>query len=187
MNLEHLQKNLPSWPAPTVQAPKGLSTRAHPDRLAGAPLLMALKSVPRSPPMQQPSGFRVKQPSRTAPPCAPKMNGVTFWRAYAAANRRPSMACDNKTFGSVFAASSGRTEPSAFITGTDTAGDAPLERQIVAAWLSAKAGSPLFTAARPIAVMEQRRRRRLLASNPSIAQRLVKVQVKRYLDCVLSA
>lgn len=192
MNLEHPEKSAELQPSTDGQAPKANRRKLIQTGLAGAPLLMALKSVPAlAAECKQPSGFSASgnlSQNGTAP-CAPKMNGVTFWQAYAAANPPTVDDLDNKTFGGVFTASAGRTETiRAIITGTDTAGDAPLERQIVAAWLSAKAGSPLFTAAQAIAMWNEGVVGGSWHPNPSVPSvSWGKVQVKQYLDYVLNA
>ncbi|KAB2969795.1 hypothetical protein [Zoogloea sp.] len=127
--------------------PKESRRRLIQGGLAGAPLLLALTSVPAlAADCKQPSGFsasgNLSQNGTTA--CSPKMNGVKFWQDYCNANPAPSgTAVDTMTFSGVFTATSGVT--ATFRSILTTSAGTLLQKKIVAAWLSAKAGSSLFT------------------------------------------
>lgn len=139
MKLEHSEKSVAqqgcSVTAPLVSRRKLIKTG-----LAGAPVLMALKSVPAlAAGCKEPSGFsasgNLSQNGTT--PCSPKASGVSFWKTYG-----PGVhdALLDTTFGSVMTPGLGTmTFRDVLASGT------AIQQKIAAAWLSAKVGGTPFT------------------------------------------
>lgn len=186
MNLEHPEKSAELQPSQDGQTPKANRRKLIQTGLAGAPLLMALKSVPAlAADCKQPSGFsasgNLSQNGTT--PCAPKMNGVSFWQGQAAVVPATNPDFDLQ-FGSVFTASPTVTDTLRTVLTTGTA----LQKKMVAAWLSAKAGSPLFNATQAVAMWNDGVVGGAWMPNPSIPSvTWGPVQVEQYLDYVLNA
>lgn len=147
MKPEHSQESVAPLGSDTGTMPKESRRRLIQGGLAGAPLLMALTSVPAlAAECKQPSGFSASgnfsQNGTTA--CSPKMNGVKFWQDFCTATPAPTThPVDTKTFSGVFTATTGVTATFRNILMTS---GTPIQKKIVAAWLSANAGSSLFTA-----------------------------------------
>lgn len=147
MKPEHSEQSVAPQGSDTGTMPKESRRRLIQGGLAGAPLLMALTSVPAlAADCKQPSGFSASgnfsQNGNAA--CTSKVNGVKFWQDYCNANPAPGGgAVDSMTFSGVFTATSGVT--STFRSILTTSAGTPLQKKIVAAWLSANAGTALFT------------------------------------------
>lgn len=146
MKPEHSEKSVALQSGDTGAMPKESRRRLIQGGLASAPLLMALTSTPAlAANCKQPSGFSASgnfSQNGTAA-CSPKVNGVKFWQDFCTANPGPiSHPVDNKTFSGIFTATTGVTATfRAILTTSGT----PLQKKIVAAWLSANAGTALFT------------------------------------------
>lgn len=179
MKLEHSEKSVAqqgcSVTAPLVSRRKLIKTG-----LAGAPVLMALKSVPAlAANCKEPSGFSASgNLSRNGTtPCSPKANGITYWQnygpgsydafldtAFAPPNMTPGLG--SNTFRQVLA------------------GGTAIQKKIAAAWLSAKVGGTPFTVAQ-IASMWQNG---INGSGyqPTTGVTWNAIQVEAYLDYVLA-
>ena len=185
MNLEHPEKSAELQPSNDGQTPKANRRKLIQTGLAGAPLLMALKSVPAlAAECKQPSGFsasgNLSQNGTT--PCAPKMNGISYWQAQAAISP-PTNPDFDLQFGAVFDTSASITDTLRTILSSGS----PIQQKIVAAWLSAKAGSPLFTELQAKAMWNEGVIGGAWHPNPSIPSiSWGPVQVEQYLDYVLN-
>ncbi len=146
MKPEHSEQSVAPKGSDTGTMPKESRRRLIQGGLAGAPLLMALTSVPAlAADCKQPSGFSASgnfsQNGNVA--CTTKLSGVNDWVKYCAANPGPiSHPIDTNTFSGVFTATTGVTDTFRTIL---TSSGSPLQKKIVAAWLSANLGTSLFT------------------------------------------
>lgn len=188
MKLEHSEKTAEPQHVSSSSAPQATRRKLIQTGLAGAPVLLALTSVPAlAAECKQPSGFsasgNLSQNGTT--PCSPKMNGVKFWQDYAAANPNPPNVIDdldNKNFGDVF--SSTVTDS---IRKVLTVSGSPLQKKIIAAWLSAKASPSLFTEATAIRMWNEGIVSKHFVPNPSVPSiAWTASQVEQYLDYVLA-
>ncbi|MBN9696399.1 MAG: hypothetical protein J0L85_11440 [Zoogloea sp.] len=146
MKPEHSEQSVAPKGSDTGTMPKNGRRRLIQGGLAGAPLLMALTSVPAlAAECKQPSGFSASgnfsQNGNAA--CTSKLSGVKDWVKFCEATPSPSShPIDTNTFSGVFATTGSVTDTFRkilTISGTD------LQKKIVAAWLSANLGSALLT------------------------------------------
>ncbi|MBS0357315.1 MAG: hypothetical protein JSR83_25795 [Proteobacteria bacterium] len=178
MKLEHPEKSAKqqgsSAAAPLLSRRKLIQTG-----LAGAPVLMALKSVPAlAAECKRPSGFSASgNLSRNGTtPCSPKVSGISFWTNYATNN--PTDATLDKQFNSVFSSTVTQSFREILSSGS------PIQRKIVAAWLSANVGSTSLFSADEVKKMWDTG---IVANayQPTLGVTWNAAQVETYLDYVL--
>ena len=186
MKLEHSDTNAAQQAGESGQSPQKTRRRLIQTGLAGAPLLMALKSVPAlAAECKQPSGFsasgNLSQNGTT--PCSPKVNGVAYWQTQVTTD--PTKVPDvDKAFSAIFSASPGVTDTLGTIL---TSTGSPIQKKIVAAYFSASTGSPLFNAAQAVAMWNEGVIGGAFHPNPSVPSvSWGPVEVEAYLNYVLN-
>ncbi len=141
MKLEHSEKS--AGPQAGNQGPIAKRRKLIQTGVAGAPLLLTLKSLPAlAADCKQPSGFSASGnlSKNGTNACANRVNGITYWQTFATNN--PTDADLDRPFNEIFSSSDTTTMRQLLGSGT------LIQKQIIAAWRSARppVSTALFTA-----------------------------------------